>query len=122
MYSLEDIRRIAQIEFADMVKEIHRSEHKLRIILITKGFVDIHLSQKLVNKFGFHWECMDMKGTIYRYDNFPDKKWEFLPTFPHHFHNSSQDAVESSPFPLTPIEGFRTFMEFIRGKLKGSVD
>lgn len=30
----------------------------------------------------------------------------------------TQDAVEASPFPAKPIEGFRAFMEFVRSKIK----
>ncbi len=43
---------------------------------------------------------------------------ESVSTFPYHFHNSAHASVEVSPFPLTPIEGFRGFMEFVRQKIK----
>lgn len=118
MPNIEDIKRIAEVEFADIVKDIHQIEYKLRVVLINDSFVDVHLSQKLSDRFGFHWECMDVKATIYRYDNFPDKRWQTVSTYPHHFHNGSQDSVEALPFPLSPIEGFRAFMEFVRDKLK----
>lgn len=118
MPRLEDIKRIAEIEFSSIVKSISQIDYKLRIVLTDNSFVDVYLSQRLPEKFGFHWECRDVSGTIYRYDNFPDKNWQSLATFPHHFHNGSQDIVESSPFPLTPIEGFRAFMEFVRNKMK----
>jgi len=118
MPTIEDIKRIAEIEFSDIVKTASQIDFKLRIILINNSFVDVHLSQKLPDKFGFHWECMDKSKTFYRYDNFPDKNWQPIATFPYHFHNGSQDCVEASPFPLTPIDGFRAFMEFIRSKLK----
>lgn len=118
MPNIEDIKRIAEVEFADIVKDIHQIDYKLRIVLINNSFVDVHLSQKLSDRFGFHWECMNEKATIYRYDNFPDKRWQTVSTYPHHFHNGSQDSVEASPFPLSPIEGFRAFMEFVRDKLK----
>lgn len=118
MPTIDDIKRITEVEFADIVKSTYLIDYKLRIILINKGFVDVHLSQRLSDKFGFHWECMDTRGTIYRYDNFPDKSWQSVTTFPHHFHNGSQNSVEASPFPLTPIDGFRAFMEFVRSKLR----
>lgn len=118
MAIIEDIKRIAEIEFSDIVKDTFQIGYKLRIVLIDKSFIDIFLSQRLSDKFGFHWECMDELRTFYRYDNFPDKNWRSVATFPHHFHNGSQSAVEASPFPLTPIEGFRAFLEFIRDKLK----
>jgi len=118
MSSIENIKRIAEIEFSDIVKNAFQVDYKLRISLINDSFVDVNLSLRLPDKFGFHWECKDKKGTIYRYDNFPDKHWRSVSTFPHHFYNGSHDAVEASPFPLTPVDGFRAFMEFVRGKLK----
>ncbi len=118
MPTIEDIKRIAEIEFADIIKNSYQVDYKLRIILINNSFIDVYLSQRLPDKFGFHWECKDKKGTFYRYDNFPDKNWQSIATFPHHFHKGSQDAVEVSPFPLTIIKGFRAFMEFVSKKIK----
>lgn len=118
MTELKDIKRIAEVEFTDLVKSIQTSDYKLRIFLINDGFIDIHLSQKITDKFGFHWECMNAKGTIYRYDNFPDKNWQSVETFPFHFHNGEQLRIEASPFPLNAIDGFRAFMEFVRKKLR----
>ncbi len=117
MSTIEDIKRIAEIEFSDIIKNTYQIECKLRIILSNNSFIDVYLSQTLPDKFGFHWECKDRKGTIYRYDNFPDKKWRHVTTFPHHFHNGSQDTAEAAPFPLSAIAGFRAFMEFVRNKL-----
>jgi hypothetical protein len=118
MPAIEDIKRIAEIEFSDIVKNISQIDFKLRVTLINNSFVDIYLSQRLPDRFGFHWECMDDAKTFYRYDNFPDNNWQTVKTFPYHFHNGSQDSVESSPFPLTTIEGFRAFMDFVKNKLK----
>jgi hypothetical protein len=118
MADLDDLKRIAEVEFADIVRSSIRIDYKMRIILIDGSFIDVFLSERLAGKFGFHWECMDVRGTIYRYDNVPDKKWQNLSTYPYHFHRGSQDAVEHSPFPLTVIEGFRAFLEFVRGELK----
>lgn len=118
MPTVDEIKRIAEIEFADIVKNTYQIDYKLRILLINNSFIDVNLSQKLSDRFGFHWECRDTKGTIYRYDNFPDKNWQSIATFPHHFHNGSQNKVEPSPFPPSIIEGFRAFMVFIRNKLK----
>jgi hypothetical protein len=117
--TIDDIRRISEVEFADIVKSTHAIDYKLRIILADNSFIDVNLSQKMPDKFGFHWECMGTSGKIYRYDNFPDRNWESVATYPFHFHNGIQDNVEASPFPATAIEGFRAFMEFIRQKLTG---
>ncbi len=118
MVNIDDLERIAKVEFSDIVNNTYKIDYKLRIVLNNNSFVDVHLSQKLPDKFGFHWECKDDKGTLYRYDNFPDKNWQHVKTFPYHFHNGSQDRVEESPFPLSVIDGFRAFMQFIRNKLK----
>ncbi len=118
MPTVDEIKRVAEIEFSDIVKTTARIDFKLRIILINGSFVDVYLSQRLPERFGFHWECMDESKTFYRYDNFPDKNWQSIATFPYHFHNKSQDSVEESPFPLAVIDGFRAFMDFVRDKLK----
>lgn len=118
MADLDDLKRVAEVEFADIVRTSIRIDYKMRIILINGSFIDVFISEKLPNKFGFHWECMDEPGTIYRYDNVPDKRWKNLETYPFHFHKCSQDAVENSSFPQTPIEGFKAFMEFVKEKLK----
>jgi phosphatidylserine/phosphatidylglycerophosphate/cardiolipin synthase-like enzyme len=115
---LEELKRIAEVEYSDIVKSANRFDYKLRIILASHGFIDVHLSRALPDKFGFHWECMDDGNTLYRYDNFPDQNWQRVTTYPYHFHNGSQDNVESAPFPLTVIEGFRAFLEFVRSKTK----
>lgn len=118
MTSIEDIKRIAEVEFADIVKNTLRIEYKLRVILKDDSFLDVYLSQRLADKFAFHWEYKDKSGTFYRYDNYPDKNWQSIATYPYHFHKGSQDSVEASPFPAKPIEGFRAFMEFVRSKIR----
>lgn len=118
MPTIYDLKRIAEVEYADIVKSTVIIDYKVRIFLNDNSFIDVNLSQRLPDKFGFHWERMDRVGTIYRYDNFPDRKWKDISTFPYHFHNNSQENVEPTPFSCTVIEGFRGFMKFIRTKLK----
>lgn len=38
-------------------------------------------------------------------------------TFPKHFHNGSQDAIEGSYIDENPAIGLRQFMDFVRSKL-----
>lgn len=106
--TLQKIQRIAEVEFSDIVKTTFDVNAKLRIILSDKSFIDVGVSYKRANRFSFHWECKD--DLIYRYDNFPDKQWENVSTFPFHFHNGSQNDVEASPFSFEIITGFREFM------------
>ena len=119
-HTLADLQRIADIQFSDIVLATFMIEHKLRIMLRDMGFIDVHLSRKLSEIFSFHWETKDEVGAIYRYDNFPDKNWSYLPSYPHHFHRGTQNVVEVPPFPLTILEGFISFMEFVRSEIEQS--
>jgi hypothetical protein len=118
MAEIDDLKRISKVEFDDIVKRVYMTGLKLRIILTNNSFIDCYLSRRLPDKFGYHWECMDDQKTIYRYDNFPDKNWISLETYPYHFHKGSQQNVEAPPFPTDIINGFRAFMEFVREKLR----
>ncbi|MCC6298918.1 MAG: hypothetical protein IT314_06445 [Anaerolineales bacterium] len=91
---------------------------KLRLFLTDTSLVDVWLSRALKDRFGFHWERRHLDGTFYRYDNFPDTAWKFAKTFPRHFHNGSQNAVEAAPFPSDVTEGFREFLRFVAKKMK----
>jgi hypothetical protein len=54
---------------------------------------------------------------MYRHDNFPDINWQSVSTYPKHFHNGSQDAVEESYMDDNPGISLRQFMEFVRSQL-----
>lgn len=118
MVLLDNLARIAEIEFSDIVDATEIMETKLRIMLLDGGFVDVWLSEKLANRFGFHWEHK-VTDLSYRYDNFPDTKWSNVSTFPYHFHDGSQDnVVDSSRFARDIVEGFRDFMNWVRVMLR----
>ncbi len=112
---LRKIQRIAEIEFEELIETTFEVNCKLRIVLHDKSFIDVGVSQKLANRFSIHWERVD--GSMYRYDNFPDKQWRSVPTFPFHFHKGSQNIVEASPFPPDVFKGFREFMKFVRERV-----
>ena len=111
---LEVIKRIAETEYSSIVEYSFVIDYKLRIILIDKSFIDINISTKLKDKFGFHWETKNSLNEIYRFDNFPDPKWSYLETFPFHFHFKFQDNVIVPPFSSELISGFRGFMNFVK--------
>ncbi len=113
---LGNILKITNTEFDDIVKTVYFVNYKIRIALIDNSFVDIGISKRIAGRFSFHWECND--GKIFRYDNFPDGEWSNVDTFPFHFHNGSQNNVDSSLFSTDEISGFREFMEFVRTKLE----
>ena len=81
------------------------------------SFVDIWFSQRIKGRFSYHWERRHLDGSIYRHDNFPDVNWKNVITFPKHFHNGSQDAIEGSDIDENPATGLRQFMDFVRFKL-----
>jgi hypothetical protein len=110
--TLDTLRRIAEVEFAAIVAQTDLLGAKLRVVLTDNSYVDVWLSRKLVERFGFHWERRHLDGRIYRYDNFPDTNWSSVSTFPFHFHHGNQDTVIAAPFAATPEQGFREFMAF----------
>ena len=56
MVSLRELERIAEIEFSDIVDTTELIGVKLRIILTEGSFINVWLSRKLPDRFGFHWE------------------------------------------------------------------
>jgi hypothetical protein len=81
------------------------------------SFIDVWFSLKVSGRFSYHWERRHIDGTIYRHDNFPDTNWKKVSTFPKHFHNGSQDAVEESRIDDDPLIALRQFMDFARSYL-----
>lgn len=117
MISLDDLKRIAEVEFSDIVEDTATVGVKLRVLLIDDSFIDIWLSQKLEDRFGFHWE-QKKTGFSYRYDNFPNTKWANISTYPFHFHDGSQNnVVDSSHFERNILGGFRGFMVWVKENL-----
>ncbi len=115
MITLEDLQSIVEDQFLDIVTDIlEPSPDKLRLILNDKSFIDIRLSQKIKNRFDFHWERRRLDKTIYRYDNFPDARFKKLKTFPCHFHQKQESKVTESPFNKRLPRAFINFMKFVR--------
>lgn len=111
----EEIQRIVEDRFSDTVVEIlEPSPEKVRLFLRDASFVDIRVSQKIKNRFDFHWERRHVDGTIYRYDNFPDTKFKKLLTYPYHFHEKKEGVAKNSPFHTKLPYAFIDFMEFVQ--------
>jgi hypothetical protein len=119
--SLEDIRLIAEVEFASIVDYVEPMGAKLRLVLSDSSYVDVWLSRKLRGRLGLHWERRHIDGCIYRYDNFPNTNWQSVSTYPYHFHDGSQDNVVVSPFSQEILQGFREFMAFVESKLSAKL-
>lgn len=115
------LREIAEVEFVDIVVEAAIPDsNELRIFLSDGSFVDVWFSLKLQGRYSFHWERQALDGTIYRHDNAPHRRWQSVATFPRHFHNGSESAVEDSHLSTVPTEALREFLAFVRGKLRTS--
>ena len=85
---------------------------KLRVELIDGSFADVWISSS--GKYSFHWDRLEIDGTIYRFDNAPHKVWADVATFPHHFHNKNEKTVIESDISLEPEMQMKYFMDFIR--------
>jgi hypothetical protein len=117
--TLDDLRRVAEIEFGGLVAESQPLDEKLRLYLSDGSYIDLWLSRRLHERFGFHWERRHLDGTFYRYDNFPNTAWRDIASYPHHFHAGAQDTVISTPFATELRAGFREFMRFVAAKVSG---
>lgn len=115
---VEQLRKIAEVEFADIVDEaIVPDINELRVILTDGSFVDVWFSLKLPDRYSYHWERRAIDGTIYRHDNAPHKRWQSVATFPHHFHDGSETNVVESHLSRNPQEALREFLKFARNKI-----
>jgi hypothetical protein len=118
--SFSELQRIAQVEFGDLVTDVLSVGEKTRLFLTDSSYIDLWLSRRLPDRFGFHWERRHLDDTFFRYDNFPDVIWKQVSSFPRHFHNGSQNVVEEATFSCDLPEGFRDFMNFVRKKMGDS--
>ncbi len=73
MYDYLRLKRIAEVEFPDIVVEAEIiRQRKLRIIIIDSSYIDIFYSPSSANRhFAYHWERVFLDGTFYRHDNIP---------------------------------------------------
>jgi len=123
----EAVRHIALTEFSDVVVhgELLRLPSgeplKLRLYLSDASFVDINLS--LTGRYSYHWEHRSLgRADIYRFDNAPHNRWRGTTSFPDHFHNGTEDNVESSWVSSDPTEAIRQLGLFVRFKLRAESD
>ncbi len=45
---------------------------KVRLFVFDASYIDVWLSRKLEQRFGFHWERSHIDGRSFRYDNFSE--------------------------------------------------
>ncbi|OGW14752.1 MAG: hypothetical protein A3G93_07790 [Nitrospinae bacterium RIFCSPLOWO2_12_FULL_45_22] len=111
-------RQIAVSDFGDIVEGITVMEGKLRLLFKDETFMDIWLSVKKKGVYAYHWERREVDGTIYRYNNLPDREAKKLQTYPKHFHDKAQENVVESNLSDNPEEAIRTVLEFARRIIK----
>ena len=115
----DELARLALTEFADIVTRAETLGRraavplKLRLTVRDGTLIDVWLSPDL--RYSYHWEQRAKRGLIYRHDNAPDHP--DVATFPKHFHNGSESAVEESLIPNDPTMALRQFLTFVRDKL-----
>jgi hypothetical protein len=113
--NLDQLRDIAEIEFADIVTDVVFTDiNELRIMFIDGSFLDVWRSLKLEGRYSYHWERRFVDGSIYRHDNAPHMRWENVPTYPKHFHNGTEDNVIPSDIANDPALGLRQVLSFAK--------
>lgn len=113
LVDVEGLRRVVEVEFADIILQTYSPDiNELRIILKDGSFIDVWFSLKLHGRYSYHWERRAVDGTLYRHDNAPHRRWEYVDTFPKHFHDGSEEAVVESALPSEPGGGFTEFSLF----------
>lgn len=114
MNIFQKLSYIVEVEFSDIVETVEEAEDKLRIYLIDGSFIDVWFSIKISGRYAYHWERTHIDGKIYRHDNIPHKKWEFVKTFPKHFHCGSEKEVTESSISDNSEEAIREILTFGR--------
>jgi len=91
---------------------------KLRLHVSDGSYIDIWFSRKIPGRYAYHWERRHIDGSIYRHDNRPHARLKNMETFPKHFHDGSDENVVESYLSEDPAEAIKTFLEFVRRKLR----
>jgi hypothetical protein len=118
----EMLRTIALGEFADVVinaQVIFSSTGdplKLRLDIVDGSLLDVFLS--ISGRYSYHWERRLISADdLYRHDNAPHAKWQYVKTFPKHFHDGGDSNVVESHISDDPEDALREFLAFVRRKL-----
>ena len=113
---------IAQNEFTDVVVNAQimslptGDPLKLRLDIADGSLLDVFLS--VSGRYSYHWERrLITAGGLYRHDNAPHQKWEYVATFPKHFHDGRESNVVESHLNDEPEAAIRQFLTFVRQKL-----
>lgn len=114
---VEQLAELARREYPDLITGhavIGRRANaalKLRLFVRDGTFIDIWVSPDL-RRFAYHWEQRAVRGLVHRHDNAPDHPE--IATFPKHFHNGSEEAIEPSDISSDPLIAVRIFLDFVQ--------
>jgi len=118
MKDLPALKQFALTHFADIISEVALVDiAEMRIFLIDSSFLDVWFSPRNPSKYSYHWERQHIDGTIYRHDNAPHVRWQYVSTFPKHFHNGTESNVIESQISAVPTEALYAMLTFVRGSL-----
>ena len=116
------LKTIAQNEFPDLLVNAQimtlptGDPLKLRLDITDGSLLDVFIS--VSGRYSYHWERRIIsKGDLYRHDNAPHQRWNYVSTFPKHFHEGSEDNVVESHISSNPEQAIRQFLSFARQKL-----
>ncbi len=113
------LSKIAEVEFPDIVHHSSITSGKLRLYITDGSYFDIWFSQKLPDRFAYHWERRKIDGKIYRYDNRPHEQYRSMKGYPGHYHNGCDKKVEEDRFSDDYEVVLREFLKMVRDKIKG---
>lgn len=118
----EILQTISLSDFSDVVVDAQvifsstGDPLKLRLDIVDGSLLDVFLS--VSGRYSYHWERRLISADdLYRHDNAPHAKWQYVKTFPKHFHNGSESNVVESHISDDPEDALLDFLVFMRHKL-----
>ena len=109
------LKQLALTLFSDIVEDAYilpgplNFSRCLRIVFIDGSYMEIRISE---GKYSFHCDRRMVDRKVFRLDNAPHH--QEVNTYPHHFHNGTEDAAEENKFGHNHEERFVNFMNFIK--------
>jgi hypothetical protein len=110
MVDLTVLAALPREEFADIVVVVRHIDAMLRIILSDESYIDFWCSEVQDGRFVHHCNRQHVDGTLHRHDNSPYRKWQHIPTFPHHYRREQEETVTESVLPQESHEAVRAFL------------
>ena len=87
---------------------------KIRITLKDASYLDLWFSD--TGRYSYHWERRHVDGKVFRFDNAP--RHVNISTFPHHFHDGSENNVVESNLSHVLEEAVSQVLDFVQEFLR----